>query len=274
MPYFSRLEDWLGEWCYEPTRFAAMWRVIAQVNLPAHMAVGPPPRPVTLTETLPAKGGKNVAMLKLTGTLMKAQPSLGMGTSTVQARKELRDAARDDAVSGILLAIDSPGGTVAGTHSLAAEIRHAGKRKPVWAFIDDLGASAAYWLASQAGMVYAGSPTALVGSIGTVLTVQDTSEAYQKMGVKTHVLATGDVKGAGTPGTEVTESQLTYFRSVVNGLQQHFDADVRKARGMTAGQLDAVRTGGVWPASEAVGLKLVDGIKSLDSTVEALAAAK
>lgn len=272
-PPFARWDEYLGQWCIEPVFFARMWRAVELMNLPAHMAVGPPPKPPTLTEMYPAKGGKNVAVIKAAGTLMKGQSSLGGSTSTIQLRREIRAAVNDPTVSGIMLAIDSPGGTVAGTDAVATDVRRARRHKPVHAFIDDLGASAAYWIASQAGAVYAGSPTALVGSIGTVLTVYDQSAAAEREGVKTLVFATGPVKGAGTPGAPVSDEQATYFQGVVNGIQQHFDAAVRTGRALTAAQLSAVRSGGVWPASEAVGLKLVDGIKSLDAAVGELAAA-
>lgn len=272
-PPFARWDEYLGHWCVEPVFFARMWRAVELMNLPLHMAAGPPPKAPTLTEMVPARGGKNIAVIKAAGTLMKGQSSLGGATSTIQLRRELRAAVADPTVSGIMLAIDSPGGTVAGTDAVATDVRRARRAKPVHAFIDDLGASAAYWIASQAGAVYAGSPTALVGSIGTVLTVHDASAAAEREGVKTLVFATGPIKGAGTPGTAVSEEQAAYFQSIVNGIQQHFDSAVRSGRQMTASQLAAVRTGGVWPASEAVGLKLVDGIKSLDQAVEALAAA-
>lgn len=274
-PEFARLNDYVGEWAIEPARFAKMWRAVEVIDLRQHveraLAAGPPPKAPTLTETFPAKGGKNVAVLKMAGTLMKGQSSLG-GTSTVQVRRELRAAVNDPTVSGIVLAIDSPGGTVAGTESLASDVRTARRRKPVVAVIEDLGASAAYWIGSQAGELYAATASTLVGSIGTVLTVYDRSAAVEAQGIKTLVFATGPVKGAGTPGAPVTDEQAAYFQSVVNGIQQHFDAAVRSGRQMSAKQLEAVRSGGVWPASEAEGLKLVDGIKSLDDAVSALAA--
>jgi signal peptide peptidase SppA len=273
VPYFGRIDELAGEWAYEPARFAAMWRMIAAMNLPIHMAAPLPPKPQTLTEMVPVKGGKTVAVLSAKGTLMKSQSSFG-GTSTVQLRKELRAATADPNVNAILLAIDSPGGTVAGTEALAGDVRKARKVKPTWAFLDDLGASAAYWVASQAGAVYAGSSTTLVGSIGTVLTIQDSADAAEKGGVKTLVFATGPLKGAGTPGTRVTDDQAAHFQGLVNGLQSSFDAAVKAGRQMNQSQLDAVRTGGVWPASEAVGLKLIDGIQSIDKTIDALAAVK
>jgi signal peptide peptidase SppA len=222
---------------------------------------------------VPARDGKNVAVIRAVGTLMKQQSSMG-GTSTIQLRRDIRSAAADPTVSASCSAIDSPGGTVAGTADLAADVKAARRKKPVWAHIDDLGASAAYWLASQADAVYANNPTALVGSIGTLQVVYDYSAAAEKEGVKTLVFRTGPLKGAGVPGAAVTEEQAANYQRLVNETQTHFDAAVRAGRGMTRAELDAVRTGGVFPAGEAVGLKLIDGVRPLDATLAALAGAK
>jgi signal peptide peptidase SppA len=276
VPSFPRCEDWFGEWAYEQVRFEAMWRMIAVTNLPAHVAAGPPPKPQTLTQMKPGKGGKNIAVISATGTLMKSQSSFG-GTSTIQLRKEIRAAADDPNVSAILLHIDSPGGTVAGTAAVADDIRRTrlGRAgKPVWAFIDDLGASAAYWIASQAGAIYAGTSTTLVGSIGTVLRIPDSAEAAAREGVKVHVFSTGPHKAAGTPGAPVTDEHVAYFQGVVTSLQVPFDDAVKSGRNMSRAEYDAVRTGGVWTAKDALNLKLIDGIKSIDATIEALAAVK
>jgi signal peptide peptidase SppA len=204
---------------------------------------------------------------------MKSQPSFG-GTSTVQFRREVRSAANDPNVSGILLRFDSPGGTVSGTADAAADIRAARRKKPVWAFGDDLVASAAYWLASQADHFVVNNATAMVGSIGTYVAVADLSAAAEREGVKVHLFTTGPLKGLGVPGTQITDDQAAHVQRLVNETQTHFDEAVRKGRGMTATQVAAVRSGAMFPATEAVGLKLIDGVRSLESTLEALAAAK
>ena len=271
-PPQARMSDYFGCWAYEPDRFWAQWKLIGETDLARHMASPMPPKnPTSLT--IPTKGGQSVAQIVMRGTLMKGQSSFG-GTSTVQLRRDIRQAAMDPNVKGILLDIDSPGGTVAGTADLAAEIRAAARKKPVWAHIDDLGASAAYWIASQADQVFANDKTALVGSIGTLMTVYDYSAAADKEGVKALVFATGPLKGAGAPGAPVTEEQQAYFQSLVDQSQSSFDAAVKNGRGMTAAQLAAVRTGGVFPASQALDLKLIDGIRSIDRTLEALAQAQ
>lgn len=82
---------------------------------------------------------------------------------------ELTGLIENPAVRGIVLNIDSPGGTVSGTNEFAALVKEAIKRKPVWAYVSNLGASAAYWIASAAENITI-ERTASVGSIGIILT--------------------------------------------------------------------------------------------------------
>jgi signal peptide peptidase SppA len=271
-PLAARLSDYFGVWAYEPARFKAQWETIAATNLAEHMAAPPPPKQPTFMAE-PVKGGMHVARIIMRGSLMKGTSSFG-GTSTVQLRRDIRQAVADPNISGILLDVDSPGGTVAGTADLAAEVRAARKKKPVYAHIDDLGASAAYWVASQADQVFANDKTALVGSIGTLMTVYDYSGQAEKEGVKTLVFSTGPLKGAGAPGSPVTDEHRAYFQGLVDDSQASFDAAVRAGRGMSAAQLAAVRTGAVFTASQALELKLIDGIRSVDRTIESLASAR
>lgn len=272
LPAFPRLNEYFGLWAHEPDTFFAQWRVIQGTDLVRHAAAPAPGRSSTMTLE-PGRNGQSVAVIGVGGTLMKQQSSMG-GTSTIQLRRDIRTAASDPNVSGILLAIESPGGTVAGLMDLAADVNSARRKKPVWAGIADLGASAAYWLASQADAVYATSPTTLVGSIGTIMTVYDVSKAAEAEGVKPLVFATGPLKGAGTPGTEITQEQRDYFQGLIDDAQTHFDAAVRKGRGLSAADLAKVRSGAVFPAAVAKELKLIDGIQPLEKTLADLASAK
>lgn len=266
VPYFARLHDYFGLWAAD--------FVSGQFDPRSHLTAGPQGKLVQSNVSMvPVKGGKNIAYVKIAGALMKGQPWRD-GTSTLQLIQDVRASAKDPNVQGILLGIDSPGGTVAGTAALASEVRAARKAKPVWAHVQDLAASAAYWVGSQASAMYASNATDLIGSIGTITTVYDYSVAAEQQGIKAHVFRTGPLKGLGTPGAPVTEEQVSHMQSLVNSLQTHFDAAVMKGRGFTAKQLDSVRTGGVFPAGEAVSLRLIDGIRSLDATAEALAAVR
>ncbi len=273
-PQFGRISDWFGLWCIEPLAAHALAEAIRRVDLNLHVqqSQDDPPKLKSAMEKHPARHGQSIAVIKIAGSMMKAESSMG-GASTVQARRDIRMAAADPEVSGILLAIDSPGGTVAGTDDLAAEVRNARRQKTVWAHVDDLAASAAYWVASQAEQIFANSPTALVGSIGTFMTIYDMSEAAAKDGIRVFHFATGPLKGAGSPGTKITEEQASNWQTLINESQTVFDAAVKRGRGLTDKQLADVRTGGVWTADNALSRKLIDGIRPFGKTLEELSRA-
>lgn len=265
----ARLTDYHGLWAMASAHLSALADALGRCD-PVSLSARAPTPPAQ-TEMVPARGDKRIAVVRILGPMMKGQSWFG-GTSTVQTRRDLRAATADASVSGIMLAIDSPGGTVAGTADLAAEVKAARRKKPVWAHIDDLAASAAYWVASQADQIFANQPTADVGNVGTIGTVVDESKALESRGVKVHVIATGPLKRVGW-GDAVTDEQLAYLQALVNDSQQHFDAAVRSGRGLTAEQMKEVRTGAIYPATRARDLRLIDGIRPLDQTIAELAKA-
>jgi signal peptide peptidase SppA len=270
VPPFPRAGDYAGVWAIETRAGAALWERAKRTDLVAHVQATEPPKLKSEVQSIPTEKGQSIAAVLLTGVLTKAVGSMDAGTSTVEARRAIRRAANDNDVSAILLMIDSPGGSVSGTADLGAEVKAAAAKKPVFAFIDDLGASAAYWVASQADKVYANAATAMVGSIGTLAVVHDLSAAAAEQGVKVLVFGTGPLKGAGTPGTVVNEEQQDYYRGLVNDAQLSFDAAVKKGRGMTEAKLAEAKTGGVFSAGDALTLGLIDGIKSFDAVVAEL----
>jgi signal peptide peptidase SppA len=268
-PAIPRIHDWLGVWAMKPDDAIALWGEVRNTDWLAHFvafASAPQPRVESSVVMAPGEGGKSVAVVPLIGTLMKGRSSFG-GTSTIQARRDIDLAARNPDVSGILLSIDSPGGTVAGTDELGQAVKSARRRKPVFAQINDTGASAAYWVASQASKVYANSPTALVGSIGTMLAVRkDTSGQLA-------VFTSGPLKAPGANG-ELSDEEKAHLQALVNGWQSHFTAAVRSGRRMTDAQVERVTTGAVFLAGNAGELKLIDGIQSQEATLAELAGAR
>ncbi len=211
----------------------------------------------------------NVAVVTIRGSMMKHQTSMGEGASTVLARRAIRAAVADNSINGILLLIDSPGGTVAGTRDLAEEVANANKQKPVIAYIEDLGASAAYWVASQASKVHANA-TALVGSIGTFAVLYDFSKQCDKLGVKVHVVRAGKFKGMGTEGTEITDEQLAYWQGIVDKLNDLFLAGVSAGRKLPLSKITELADGRVHVGIEAQRLGLIDGVQTFAATVNQL----
>jgi len=212
-----------------------------------------------------------IVVLQITGTMTKRGSSLS-GGGTVRLRRQLREAASDPEVRGILLAIESPGGTVAGTKELADDVADINANsKPVHAFIEDLGASAAYYVASQADRVTANLP-AMVGSIGTFMVVYDVSSRMGQMGVKAHVIRAGKFKGAGAFGSEVTEAQIEEWQSLITDSNELFLNAVATGRDMSLAQVRQVADGRVHLASHAMDLKLIDGVGTISEAISALSA--
>jgi signal peptide peptidase SppA len=208
---------------------------------------------------------QGVAVVPLNGPLMKQRSKYG-GTSTVEARRAIRQAVSDPNVNAIMLHIDSPGGTVAGNTEIANEVAAAGKKKKVYAHIDDMGASAAYWIASQATRITA-NPTAMVGSIGVYSVVYDTSKAADMQGVKVHVISSGEFKGAGMDGTEVNAEMIAEEQRIVDQMHDMFVSAVVDGRQMSKKDVTALADGRVWLGAEAKKLGLVDAVMSFDEAL-------
>jgi signal peptide peptidase SppA len=215
-----------------------------------------------------------VALFSLDGPLTK-QPTCASfffgGTATAQFRQALRQAASDPQVRAILLDVDSPGGTVAGTADLADDVFRIAAIKPVYGYISDQACSAALWIVSQATHVFANA-TAIIGSIGVVSVVQDKSRMYENAGIKVHVISTGPHKGAGASGTPITPAQLTEMQRTIDSIQEEFIASVARGRRMDTEAVRALADGRLHVGKEAVALGLVDGIASIDQVFARLAA--
>jgi signal peptide peptidase SppA len=189
-------------------------------------------------------------------------------TSTIVLRKQIRDVKNDPRFVGAILCMDSPGGSVAGTSDLGDDIAALAAVKPVIGHVQDLCASACYWAASQCNEIYANNGTALVGSIGTIIATYDYSKMCEKEGIAAKVYATGDLKGAGFPGTEITPEQDQYFQGIVDATQRHFAEAVAKGRNLSIESVNKLATGAVFLAGQAQDASLIDGIKSFDQCLD------
>jgi len=268
-------DQYVGVWAIKSEHFNTLLGQAQNINLQVHYEQSQDPekqaaikkRAATAFDT--TRDG-SIAVVELQGSLAKHASSFSGSQSMVAARRQLRSAASDPRVTGIMLKIDSPGGTVAGTADLADDIAAAAKLKPVHAYIEDLGASAAYWLASQADKITA-NKSAEVGSIGVFSVVTDWSALAEKEGAKVNVIRFGEFKGAGVAGTEITDDQLAEWQKSVDAYGEMFVAAIAKGRGMSIAQVKQLADGKIHIASDAVELSLIDGVGSFEAAVDGLA---
>lgn len=266
-----RPDQLFGLWAMEPATWSAMVDQALAADLKAlqaQAAAAAAPAGADEPYTVTNDG---IAVIELTGPLTKYRTSfqsmLG-GTSTIDARAALRAAARDPDVLGILLHVESPGGTAAGTDELAQAVRAADAQKPVYAYIEDIGASAAYWAAAQARKVY-GNPMAQVGSIGTFGVLTDSSGRYERDGIKKHVISSAELKGF-ADGAPITEAQRADAKRVVLELNAVFVAGVASGRRIPAEQAQELADGRMHVGEKAREIGLIDAVASREVAMREL----
>lgn len=180
----------------------------------------------------------------------------------------------DPEVKTIVLVIDSPGGSVYGIEELASEIFQARGQKRIVALADPFAASAAYWLAAQAGEVLV-TPSGMVGSVGVIAMHRDVSGAEQKAGVKTTTITAGQYKAEGSPFEPLSAEARAYIQQQVDEYHGMFvDALARGRRVSTSKVREDFGKGRMLTAPAARAQGMVDRIDTLDGVIEANQGAK
>jgi signal peptide peptidase SppA len=198
-----------------------------------------------------------LAVIQMCGPMFKGYGAYGYADQAVLCNTVMM-AANDPSVNGIMLLMDTPGGSVAGTADLGDMVKMAGTLKPVHAYIDDLCASAGMWIASQASAITAGR-TAIIGSIGVITTLTDATKYFEAAGIKIVNVTTGDKKDIGDPARKMEDGDIDYVQSRIDTIYDHFVDAIAKARGIR-GETVRKMQAALYVGQEAVDAKLVDKI--------------
>lgn len=194
------------------------------------------------------------------------------GTSIQGLQEQLREAVGDDAVSAIVLDVDSPGGTTDLLPEMAAELRAIRGRKPIVAVANTVAASAAYWLAAQADEIVV-TPSGEVGSIGVFAAHDDMSEMAAKAGVKRTFISAGRYKVEGNQYEPLGDDARDHLQTVVDEFYGMFVADVAAGRRVSTDMvLKDFGEGRMVTAHKAVAAGMADRVDTLEATVARLAA--
>jgi protease-4 len=176
------------------------------------------------------------------------------------------DADQHPNISGIILYIDSPGGTVDGTQALADKVKSC--KTPVVSFIDGLMASAALWVGTSASQVIAQNSTTEIGSIGVMVQFADMQPRWEKEGVKFHRINADQSQDKNKTFTDALNGDYSGIKTdQLNPLAEKFIAAVKANRPNLP---DSVFTGKVFFADEALTLGLIDQIGSMEIAIAAV----
>lgn len=200
-------------------------------------------------------------------------------------KQELIDAATDDSIKGVILEINSPGGTIYGSHAIADGVSYYKKKtnKPVIVFISGLGASGAYWAAVSADAIYADYGST-IGSIGVIfgpfqyfdkVVSQDggvlVGGVVTQNGIDTTYFTAGKSKDIGNPYRQLTQEEIASMQASVNNEYVDFVSYVSTRRKISQQELKERIGAMIYENKRAQALRLIDGTKNKQGAYRELA---
>lgn len=209
-----------------------------------------------------------VSVIRVEGTIVSGNVN-GYGyAGSEYIGHELRSAADDPLVEGIVLRVNSPGGSPAAAQEIIRDIEYAKTRKPVFVSMGDIATSAAYHISSHADVIYA-NPDTMTGSIGTIWTIFDYSKSLEDEGVSVDVLKSGEKKDITSPYRGLTDGEREYLQELVNQSSEIFISDVVEQRGVNRSIIEDARP---IRGDYAKQIGLVDEMGNLYDVIDAVSA--
>ncbi len=206
--------------------------------------------------------GSHTALIEIEGTIEAG--GAGSADSVIPA---LNKAYADSGSVGIILRINSPGGSPVQAGMINDEIgrlRKAYPQKPLYVVVDEICASGGYYIAAGADKIYV-NKASIVGSIGVLMDGFGFTGLMEKFGVERRLMTAGENKGFMDPFSPQTPRQKNYAQEMLNEIHQQFIDVVRKGRGKRLKETPDMFSGLFWSGAKAVEMGLADGFGSVDT---------
>jgi protease IV len=170
-------------------------------------------------------------------------------------------------IKAIVLRIDSPGGAVAPTQEIFAELQKVRSKKPLIASMAGMATSGGYYIASACEKIVA-NPGTMTGSIGVIMQLNNVEELMKKIGVKGYNIKSGANKDIGSPFQALSPEGQAILQSLVDNVHGQFVRAVAKGRGMDEALVKKLADGRVYSGAQAKDLGLVDELGNLEYAVD------
>lgn len=209
--------------------------------------------------TLENTNKPHVALIDIKGTITDDDHA-----DADQIATGLQSAFKNKHTKGVILRINSPGGSPVQAAYVYDEIRRQRKLHkniPVYAVCTDVCASAAYYIASAADSIYA-NPSSLVGSIGALMNSFGFVDSLKKLGVERRLFTAGESKGFLDPFSPLKKNDVAHVEKMLANVHQEFISSVIAGRGKRLKQTPEMFSGLIWSGKEALALGLIDGFGS------------
>ena len=206
--------------------------------------------------------GSHAALIEIDGVIES-----GGASAADKIIPALNRAYADDGSVGVIMRINSPGGSPVQAGMINDEInrlRKAYPKKPLYAVVDEMCASGGYYIAAAADRIYV-NKASIVGSIGVLMDGFGFTGLMEKTGVERRLLTAGENKGFLDPFSPQTAKHKEYAQTMLNEIHQQFIEVVRKGRGKRLKETPDMFSGLYWSGTKAVELGLADGFGTTDT---------
>lgn len=210
-----------------------------------------------------------ISVVRIDGVIKddEGEPAFFGIDSALSARKKIRKAADDDHVKGLLIRINSPGGTVATSQEAYDAVRYfRSKGKPVVVSMSDVAASGGYYIASAADRVFA-LPGTLTGSIGVIMHLMNLQEIEKKVGIEPVVIKSGQFKDIGSSDRAMTQAEKDLLQSIIMDSYDQFVTAIADGRKMDKGTVKQLADGRIYSGRQALKVKLIDELGGYDDAL-------
>lgn len=205
------------------------------------------------------KSGKHTALIDLEGVI-----AANTQASADNLVGSLRAAFKDKKTAGVVLRINSPGGSPVQSGYVYDEIKRLRKKYPdtkLYAVVTDICASGGYYIAAAADEIYA-DKASIVGSIGVLMDGFGFEDAMKKVGVERRLMTAGEHKGVLDPFSPLKKSEVEHVQNLLDTVHRQFIDQVKAGRGDRLSDSPKLFSGLFWNGEESVKLGLVDGLGS------------
>ncbi|OIP78821.1 MAG: S49 family peptidase [Oscillatoriales cyanobacterium CG2_30_44_21] len=192
--------------------------------------------------------------------------SSSSASGAMAVRDRLRELIDDESVKGVLLSINSPGGTVGASKELYQAVQDLTEKKPVVVSMLDQATSGGYYAASPATKIYANAGS-LTGSIGVILNGFNAKDLLDRVGIKPQTIKTGPYKDIFSPFRELAEPERQLLQDLLQSTYQEFINDVAKGRKMDLEVVRRLADGRIFTGRQAKENKLVDELGTQDQAI-------
>jgi protease-4 len=237
-----------------------------------------PPRSPLQEVVVEGKGTPKILLLDVSGFISVRERSSGLGmqkepSMVDQLKEALQKAEEDSDIAGVIVKINSPGGTVSATDIIYHELTRFREKKgiPVYACIMGIGASGGYYIASAADRIVI-HPTAVTGSIGVIAMKFNVEGLLRKVGVEEETYKSGDKKDILSPFRPTTPEERKILQTIIDALHERFVSAVYAQRKgvMNRKDLELLADGRIFTADQAFKAKLTDGIGYLNDVIASM----